>query len=261
MVTWDAGPHVHGGWHVPESYGELTAALQSAGYDVHVPRMPSTNPVRPPDADLSSDTALIRSYVESLVQDGRTVVALMHSYGGQVGTNALHGLGVAARSARGLPGGVSRLVYMTAYAVAEGTAMMDKVKEFGHIDLVPVAFDFAEDGSCVSSDPKTLVVGPGRDEAETEAYLNTLVRWNGKCMYQPLEHCAWREIPVAYIYTTADMTVPLDYQKNFVEGMEKAGVKVQTYELATGHCPNFTATEAVVAVVDKVVSEEENRQS
>jgi hypothetical protein len=28
---------------------------------------------------------------------------------------------------------------------------------------------------------------------------------------------AWREIPVSYIYTTPDMTVPLVYQESMVE--------------------------------------------
>ncbi|KAI0003191.1 Alpha/beta hydrolase fold-1 [Xylariaceae sp. FL0662B] len=245
---------VHGGWHVPESYEKLTSAPTSAGFEVHVPRLPSTTQVRPTNADLSSDTAFIRNYVEDLVKTGRTIVALLHSYGGQVGTNALHGLGIEARSAQGLKGGVSHIVYMTGYAVNKGVSMMAKVKEFGHMDLVPIAFDFAEDDSCLNRDPKTLLVGPGPDDAETEAYLKTLIRWNGKCMYQTLENCAWLEIPVVYIYTTADMTVPFDHQKNFVEGIEKTGRKVQTFELATGHCPNFTATDGVVDAINKVVS-------
>lgn len=36
---------VHGGWHVPESYKKLVVALERAGYEVHCPRLPSTNQV------------------------------------------------------------------------------------------------------------------------------------------------------------------------------------------------------------------------
>ncbi|KAI1868860.1 hypothetical protein JX265_006839 [Neoarthrinium moseri] len=110
--------------------------------------------------------------------------------------------------------------------------MMDKVKEFGNMDLVPIAFDFAEDGSCLSRDFKPLVVGPGRDNAEIEAYISAM-------------------IPVSYISTSADMTVPLNYQQNFVQGLKKEGREVQTFELATGHCPNFTATKEVADIVEK----------
>ena len=74
--------------------------------------------------------------------------------------------------------------------------MVSKVKEFGHEHLLPLAFDFADDDSCVSRDPKTLLIGPGVDDAETGLYMITMVRWNGKSMYQPVTRCAWREIPV-----------------------------------------------------------------
>jgi hypothetical protein len=73
--------------------------------------------------------------------------------------------------------------------------MMDKVKEFGHMDLVPVAFNFAEDDTCVHNDPKTLLIGTSSvADDEVDEYLATLVRWNGKGMYPPLKHAAWRGI-------------------------------------------------------------------
>ncbi|TVY80327.1 hypothetical protein LSUE1_G004280 [Lachnellula suecica] len=245
---------VHGGWHVPESYEKLVVALENSGYEVHCPRLPSTNQVRPPNADLYTDSDFIRSYVSSLVRAGRTVVAVSHSYGGAVANNALMGLGQTTRAAQGLPGGVSHMVFMAAFATAEDVAMMDKVKEAGHMDLIPLAFDFAEDNTVLSHDPKTLLVGPSEvSEEELDRYLATLVRWNGKGMYQPIKNAAWRETAVGYIYCTADMTVPFDYQKDFVEGMLKAGRSVQTSELATGHCPNLTATEGVVEAINKFI--------
>lgn len=243
---------IHGGWHVPASYEKLIVALEKSGYEVHCPRLPSTNESRPPNADLYTDSDLIRGYVSSLVRAGRIVVAIMHSYGGQVGSDALIGLGTESRAAKGLLGGVSKLIYMAAFAVSEGIGMIEKVKEFGHMDLVPLAFNFAEDDSCTNNDPKTLLVGPSDIAPEVvDEYLATLVRWNGKAMYLPIKHAAWREIPVGYIYSNADMTVPFDYQKSFVEAMEKAGRPVETVELSTGHCPNLTATDSVVDAINK----------
>jgi pimeloyl-ACP methyl ester carboxylesterase len=117
---------VHGGWHVPKSYKRLTGALESQGYEIHLPRLPSTNGSWPPNFDLYADSLLVRNYVGSLVTAGRTLVVIMHSYGGQVGTNALHGLGLEALRKRGLPGGISHLIYVTAYAVPEGSAIWIK---------------------------------------------------------------------------------------------------------------------------------------
>ncbi|KAJ0108246.1 hypothetical protein J7T55_000212 [Diaporthe amygdali] len=114
---------------------------------------------RPPNADLASDTNLIRSYATSLVVSGQTVAVLMHNYGGQVGTNSIYGLSREARAAKGQRGGISHLIYMAAFALPEGKSVIDKVAEFGHIDRIPVAFAFDDDQSCVPNYPKEGLVG------------------------------------------------------------------------------------------------------
>jgi pimeloyl-ACP methyl ester carboxylesterase len=250
---------VGGGWHLPQSYAKLTKQLESIGYEVQVPILPSMNGSRPPTKSLGDDTDHIRSVAEGLVNEGRDVVVLMHSYGGQVGTNALYGLGKDHSKEAEQLGGISRLIYMTAYAIQEGKAMIDGVKHFGHEQLMPLAFDFADDMSVVSRNPKTLLVGKtDLPAAEVDEYIASLACWNGQAMYQPLStpRAAWRDIPVTYVHTTKDMTVPLDYQKWFVEGMQKEGIEVQTATLETGHCPNFTAAEQVTMIVNAVVKGE-----
>ena len=244
---------IHGGWHTPSTYYKFTDALNAAGYEVHVPLLPSMNGARPPNTDLTTDTALVRGYVESLIDTGRTVVAILHSYGGQVGTNALYGLGIESRSKQNLSGGVARLIYICGFALTEGLCMNDKVKEFGHEHFMPIAFDFADDDSCVHRDPKTLLIGPGAEHEELEEYVASLVRWNGRCVFQPVEKCAWREISVNYVYTMEDMTAPIEYQRSMVEGMRGEGREVEVVELATGHIPNLTMTKELVDVIYQAV--------
>lgn len=252
---------VHGFWGVPATYGKLTNALRSAGFEVHIPRLPSMNESRPPNSDLITDSDLVRSYATSLVEAGRDVAVLMHSYGGQVGSNSLYGLSKKARSAKGLTGGISHLIYMAAFALPEGKSMIDKVDEFGHLDQMPVAFDFAEDQSCVPIYPKEGVIGEPYanqvDPEELKAYIGSFVRGNGKGMYQGIQNTpAWRdEAKIYYIYTTADLTMPFDYQKSIVALMEKEGKTVRTVELDSGHSPNLTATKEVVDAVVSFTSE------
>ncbi|RAH70676.1 alpha/beta hydrolase [Aspergillus aculeatinus CBS 121060] len=245
---------VHGAWHSPSHYSDFTTALRKRGYEVHVPRLLTMNGVRPPNAHLEDDTDLIRTYVESLVEAGREVIVLMHSYGGQVGTNALTGLSTAQREAQGLSGGVSQLVYIAAFAVTEGTSMIDLVEAHGHGEYMPLAFDFAEDKTTVSRDPKGLIVGPGRSDEELDAYVAAFRPHNGGAWYEKVQRCAWREIPrVAYIQATLDMNVPLQYQKDLVEVMEReTGSPVRTFEVETGHCPTFTKPEEVAAIVHEL---------
>jgi pimeloyl-ACP methyl ester carboxylesterase len=110
--------------------------------------------------------------------------------------------------------------------------------------------------SCVSRDPKTLLVGETElPPAKVDEYVAKLVRWNGQAMYQPLTttRAAWRDIPVTYIHTTKDMTVPFEYQKYFVDEMRKEGVKAQSATLETGHCATFTAAKEVADIVEQVI--------
>ncbi|KAL9057100.1 MAG: hypothetical protein Q9162_002534 [Coniocarpon cinnabarinum] len=214
------------------------------------------NQSKPPNAGLEEDTKLVRETAEKLLGEGKEVIVLMHSYGGQVGSNALKGLSVEMRKQENLKGGVRHLIYMCAAAMPEHTSMMTKVREFGHEDLMPQAFDFAEDMSVLSRYPKLLIVSPpeGNAEMDQEAndYIATFKRWNGNCMYQDIQHCAWREIPVTYVETSNDMTLPLDYQKSMVKNMEEAGRRVDVVLLETGHCPNLTMTKEVAQIVENV---------
>jgi pimeloyl-ACP methyl ester carboxylesterase len=246
---------IGGGWHKPQSYSKLREELESTGYEVLIPALPSVNESQPPNADLYNDTEQVRAVAKDLVSEGHEVVVLMHSYGGQIGTNALYELGLEDRRKKGTMGGISHLIYLTAYAIPEGKAMIDGVKHFGHEALMPLAFDFAENMSCVSRDPRTLLVGEtDLPTTEVDDYLTSFVRWNGQAMYQTINttRAAWRDIPVTYIHTTKDMTVPIDYQKWFVEEMGKEGVEVQVATLETGHCANFTAAKEVAEIVDQV---------
>ncbi|KAJ5884365.1 hypothetical protein N7504_011937 [Penicillium tannophilum] len=245
---------VSGAWHLPAAYDKLRKLLESQGLTVHVPRLLTVNNARPPIADLDTDVEIVDKVVTELADAGRSVVVLMHSYGGQVGTNGLVGLGLEARKQQGLPGGVTRLVYMSGAANKEGQSMMDLIEELGDMNLVPLAFDIPEDNSCVSRDPKTLLVGPGLSDEEMENYLGCWERFNAKALYQPLTHCSWREIPITYIFTTNDMTFPMRYQNHMVGGMEAEGREVQKFTLETAHCPNITQPEELAKVIEQILA-------
>ncbi|KAJ5290833.1 hypothetical protein N7478_000084 [Penicillium angulare] len=211
------------------------------------------NGARPPTADLYTDSEAIHKFVANLSDSGRSVIALMHSYGGQVGTDALAGLGMETRKEQGLPGGVERLVYICGQANDKGQAMAYLIEKFGRLYIMPHLFDFAEDGTCFNSDPKGRLVGPGLSDEELENYVAALGRWNGKGLYQAVKNCAWREIPMAYIHTQTDMTTPIHYQHAMVEAIEAAGCNVQTFTIETGHCPNITSPEELAGIIQQIV--------
>ena len=67
------------------------------------------------------------------------------------------------------------------------------------------------------------MAGPGVDDADAEALVSTLTMWNGDATLQPLERCAWREIPSTYIHMAEDVAVPFEFQKVMVEKPKAKG--------------------------------------
>src|SRR5690625_3320154 len=97
---------VPGAWSAPAMYRKLVEALEAESFSVKVPDLPTNNGARPPNSSFEADVAAVREMVESLVEDGRKVFMLMHSYGGAVGTEAVRELAFKDRQSLNLPGGV-----------------------------------------------------------------------------------------------------------------------------------------------------------
>jgi pimeloyl-ACP methyl ester carboxylesterase len=140
------------------------------------------------------------------------------------------------------------------HALPEGLITLEKFKDFGSIENMPLVFDMAEDQTTVVREPGMLfgLNGPGVYDAEVEAYIKPPCRWHGKGIIQPLERAAWRELPMAYIHTAHDVSIPVSEQRNMAETLQKAGRKVRTFEVESRHCPNFNSVQGVADVVNKV---------
>ena len=83
------------------------------------------------------DAAIIRAELDKfIVVENKEVIVILHSYGGVIGTQAVHAsLSRRNRKAAGLLGGVISLVYMTAYLLPVGEALVKAVS-----GTVPAAF-------------------------------------------------------------------------------------------------------------------------
>lgn len=102
---------VHGAWHTPFHYNGLLRAFNDAGYEAVCPLLPTCNNAVPPNKTLADDVALIRRTVEQLRAEGKEVVAVCHSYGGIVATQALNGLRL------------KRLIYLSAFVPRRGEGL------------------------------------------------------------------------------------------------------------------------------------------
>ena len=110
---------LHGAWHTPKCWDLLVSELDKAGYESVAPALPSSN-ASPLPSDWSADLDTIQTTVRELIEAGRDVVVVMHSFSGMTGGTALERLDKQSCAARGLKGGVVRVVYINAFLVSEG---------------------------------------------------------------------------------------------------------------------------------------------
>lgn len=125
---------IHGAWHTLAAYEQLIAIFKSHGYPVVAPTLPSGADTTPPNP-VAADISLFSSTAQSLIDEGKEVVAVAHSYGGTIATEALSGKGVRERKGRGLPGGVRMIVFIAAFVLQEGRSLEMNAP----IDIVPWA--------------------------------------------------------------------------------------------------------------------------
>ena len=114
-----------GAWHTPAHYAPVAALLASNGFpSVSCPVFASSGDS--PTKTLYDDAAIICTELEKLVKtEEREVVVIAHSYGGIVATQAVHNTFTRTyREAAGLKGGVTHLVFVAAFLLKNGMALL-----------------------------------------------------------------------------------------------------------------------------------------
>lgn len=110
---------IPGAWHFPAGFNAVRELLKPLGYPTEAVAHPSIG-AEPPNTTLDDDIANTRAEILKLVEAGKKVVVVAHSYGGIVGSSAVEDLGFNQRKAIGKEGGVINFVYMAAFALPKG---------------------------------------------------------------------------------------------------------------------------------------------
>lgn len=115
---------VPGAWHLPETFEPTTKILAEKGYESKGVELVSTYDTGIQDFD--PDVQRIRTAVQELLDDGKDVVLVMHSYGGVVGSEAAkYFLGDNENEGKKTRGKITRMVWVCAFVLPVGTSLMD----------------------------------------------------------------------------------------------------------------------------------------
>lgn len=131
---------VQGSFQILKVYDKLVQGLVARGYPtVHtvLPSCSNTDSPNFPQLSLVDDALAIRTeLIRQIEYNGKTVVMVMHSYGGLVGSEAaIEDLSYAKRQAQGLPGGVVHLFFYSAFLLSEGQSVLSAFGESPNSDV------------------------------------------------------------------------------------------------------------------------------
>ncbi|KAM0232136.1 hypothetical protein ACHAP5_010838 [Fusarium lateritium] len=185
------------------------------------------------DDDVAGISQDLVSVVEQACEDG--VIAAMHSAGGYIGSAALKDLTQKARDANGKPGGVRKVIFITAGVQPEGF-------EQGPIPFFDINTQEAN-GTQSCKDPRSLLLSDLSDE-ETDKWLPGL-------QHQPLteyptkvHYCGWRDVPSVYIICEGDKLLPTSLQETCAK---RAGGEIVRVD--GGHMVQLSQTEKVADII------------
>ena len=108
----------------PATYDIAVDKLKAQGYEVHVVNMPSVSR-KEPTPDMHDDSAAIGAELDKLVEQGKDILVISHSYSGIPVSEGVKGFSKEIRAEKGKKGGVIGILYTTALVVKEGQSAAD----------------------------------------------------------------------------------------------------------------------------------------
>ncbi|KAJ5541905.1 hypothetical protein N7535_004324 [Penicillium sp. DV-2018c] len=232
-----------GAWYPPAAFEPLISILQD--HTCHVIAFPSIQQSTT-TKDLQPDIAAVRSLIELEADAGRDTVVISHSWSGLPVNSALDGLGKSDREQAGLKGGVSRLIFISAFLPNVGESL---IGAFGGTS--PDWYIRNEENGTVSAaDPHGLFFHDVPDGAE---WANTLRPHAWATKNSPATSMACLNIPSSYLLCEHDRAIPLPVQESMVQRMQQLGANMTTETIKTGHSPWLVVPDQVADFIRREI--------
>ncbi|KAK0120288.1 hypothetical protein ONS95_011694 [Cadophora gregata] len=257
---------IPGSFALPEFYDPVMNAVSAKGYSIRSLHMPTVGltagkPREGTPPTMYDDAAFIAKEVQVLVDEGKDVILICHSYGGAPTSQSTKGLSKVERQVEGKEGGIVRLGYMTAVVPALGASAQDvladlppenqasmKLDEHGWLYHDPISASAALTFSHLSPE-------------EGEAWVRKFPQHSAVSFSNELTHAGYKDIPVSYLFCEEDLCVTPDLQRKGIESMEEAsGKKVDITSIKSDHAPPMSHPEMVVEWILDVAEKAERGQ-
>ncbi|KAJ9294966.1 hypothetical protein DTO271G3_6528 [Paecilomyces variotii] len=233
---------IPGAWHTPEYFTGVINKLKALGYETHALLLPSVGGEGIVTA--TDDADFIRKTTASLVEEGKDVLMVMHSYGGIPGTESTKGLLKKERELEGKKGGIVGLVYMTAFLLPEGQSLGSFLGGYDNW----IVFN----GNKMTLDRAPEIMYNDLPVEIGEAYAKKALHHSAASFDTPLTYPAYKYLPTTYLLCKQDMAIPFAGQQAMAS---IAGEAVTKHICNSAHSPMLSMPDTVVSVIREAAGE------
>ncbi|XXH03953.1 hypothetical protein Hte_010361 [Hypoxylon texense] len=244
---------VPGAWHDLWVFDDVRNALSNRGFETDASALPTTGS-ESSSIGIAEDAAVVRPALLKLVDAGKEVVIVAHSYGGIVASNSIQGLSVDQRAADGKAGGILMLLYLAAFALpAETSILMAIGNEFFKW------WNVTEDRRWMTPiDPGKVFYADVEPSLAAKAVTSLKVVpfqiVTDKSMYVPFNE----GFEVGYIFAEKDQAVDISVQRS-VFSLFPAGSF--SASLDSSHSPFLSMPDALADVIQGAVNHVRAKES
>ncbi|TVY90584.1 hypothetical protein LAWI1_G007608 [Lachnellula willkommii] len=239
---------VPGAWHTPAHFDALSSLLNAEGYPTASKQLPSVDTATPNTTTTQGDSQFIVDQVLTpLLDDGKDIILLVHSYGGSPGGAAANGLSKAERTAAGKKGGIIGLIYVAAFIAPNNisihTLTGGKFRDWVQIDTPSAGYTFPRY-------MKEILFNDVPDEianvaiAKVKKMSTTAVSTNASAPGWANPGYQGR---LAYVRTALDNAIAPTAQDRLIKN---SGVTWDVHAYNTSHSPFLSHPQALVQTID-----------
>ncbi|KAI1427749.1 hypothetical protein F5Y12DRAFT_711976 [Xylaria sp. FL1777] len=230
-----------GMFHTPWIFDTVRSKLSDRGFATGASNLVSASTaIEAASEGMLSDAKHLRSLLLNLIELGKEVVFVAHSYGGVVVSNAVQGLSVQQRAAEGKQGGIVMIIYLCALVIPAGQNVLSIA------DPASLPWDETGDGFIVSNNPLHHFYADVEPSLAAKA-VDALKPMSSKILTDVATYEPWNQgFNVGYIFTDNDNVLSTDAQKTMFAQFPDGSF---TATLACGHSPFFNIPDALVDTI------------
>lgn len=253
---------VPGSFAESHMYDGVVKPLREKGYDIFVldppcyPGAYKAGRVGPPPPGMQDDARFVAKQLQELVDAGKDIVVLGHSYGGIPATESLKGFTKKERQDQGNPGGVVRIAYMTACVPRVGENLVQVIQGGAP------GMEIGEDGWMRHSDPSATAAMCFSDLPVEEGtkLASQFGRHSSVSFGDALTHNGYKDLPVSWLFCENDRCVTPQVQQTAIEAIEESwkgtdreGRKVDVKRLTCDHIPIYSSRDETEKWMESII--------